>query len=112
MPKENLEVLEHDFPGVSKEPRMTARIVPVKIRKAIGPCLSHSPENRPSIREVVGELDKLFGDFTGDYLNPDEEKRGQMDMLGLEQVPSRRSFWEGHQPARKGESGIGQFCGV
>ena len=35
-------------------------IVPTAVRKAIEPCMSHSPECRPAMRKVVLALDEVF----------------------------------------------------
>jgi len=42
------------------ESDLTEYIVPTEVRKAIEPCMSHCPDNRPAMRKVVNALNDVF----------------------------------------------------
>ncbi|KAN0066969.1 Protein kinase-like domain containing protein [Elaphomyces granulatus] len=58
-----VEVKHHDL---RQNVDMIAHIVPARLKSTIEPCLSYSPDDRPSMREVVDALDDLTIDFTAD----------------------------------------------
>ncbi|KAH8592166.1 hypothetical protein B0O99DRAFT_247267 [Bisporella sp. PMI_857] len=54
---------------------MIAHIVPAGLQKVIERCLSNLPEDRPSMRDTVLELDDITGNFTSDTMDPGGKRR-------------------------------------
>jgi Protein tyrosine and serine/threonine kinase len=61
--------VEEQYPGLGQDEEMMAHIVPAGVRKALEPCLSYSPDDRPFMKDVVLQLDK----FSEEFLNDDGE---------------------------------------
>lgn len=95
---EILDELEREFPRVRRDPKIVELIVPVRIRKAVEPCLSQSPGSRPSIGTVVRALDQLLSNFTGDKMYPQDEKGVQW------------TCWDWNRSLREGRLGTAASC--
>jgi serine/threonine protein kinase len=63
-----VEVKHHDL-------RQNAYIVPAGLKSTIEPCLSYSPDDRPSIKEVVDALNGLMIDFTADSKHKEDKRK-------------------------------------
>jgi hypothetical protein len=75
-----LEV-EREHPSLRQDADMIAHIVPAGLKGAIEPCLAHSPDDRPSMRDVIDalddldDLDDLTSDFTADTIEKGAKRK-------------------------------------
>jgi hypothetical protein len=67
-PESVLLEVECEHPNLRQNADMIAHIVPAGLKRAIELCLAHSPDDRPSMKDVIDALDDLTGDFNADRM--------------------------------------------
>ncbi|KAH8689276.1 kinase-like domain-containing protein [Phaeosphaeriaceae sp. PMI808] len=74
-PEWALSELEHCYPGIRQDQDMMAHVVPDSLKKAIEPCLSYSPNDRPTMKNVVHALDDMSSEFWTEDFSVSEDNR-------------------------------------
>jgi hypothetical protein len=106
-----LSELGDNHSGLKQDADTAAHIVPARLKSAIKPCLSHSPDDRPSMRDVVRTLDDLMDEFIPDSILKDKRKVKWVNWKWNESLRDGRLGPSQIDKGNTGNKGSDQFAG-